>query len=60
MKVTEENPGEWVAVLEMPLAPEELTELAGKVPAEAVCTDVEQDGDRLYMRWEVPRVEAIN
>lgn len=60
MKITEEAPGLFAAVLDMPVTPADLAELAAQLPAEAHLTDVEQDGDSVYTTWEVHRVAPIN
>ncbi|MFC7544853.1 hypothetical protein [Plantactinospora sp. GCM10030261] len=53
MKITEEGPGEWIAVADMPLTPTDLTELAGALPDGAHCTDIQHDENRVWMTWEV-------
>ncbi|MGY3516645.1 hypothetical protein ACVMYR_10075 [Micromonospora sp. PTRAS2] len=62
MKITEEKPGEWIAVLDLPIAPEDLTELAAQLPVDVVCTHVDGDADgrTLYMTWEVHRVIPVD
>ncbi|WP_327009476.1 hypothetical protein OHA72_20880 [Dactylosporangium sp. NBC_01737] len=56
MEITQPSPGVYVAVLDAPVTPADLTELAGSLPADAALTDVEQDGGHLLMTWEVHRV----
>ncbi|MGV9212582.1 hypothetical protein ACTFTM_12055 [Micromonospora sp. RB23] len=60
MKITEETPGQLVAILEMPVTPADLTELAAQLPAEAHMTDVEQEGDSVYMTWERHQVVPVD
>lgn len=52
MYITEEQPGVFVAVLDMPPTPSEMGQLAGMLPADAFCVDAELDEDTLYMTWE--------
>ncbi|MEU7773672.1 hypothetical protein AB0C44_20325 [Micromonospora taraxaci] len=60
MKITEETPGQFVAILEMPVTPADLAELAAQLPAEAVCTHIEPDGDSVYTTWELHRVMPVD
>ncbi|MEU1585232.1 hypothetical protein [Micromonospora sp. NPDC005710] len=60
MKITEETLGQFIAVLDMPVTPADLTELAAQLPADAVCTHLEVDGDSVYTTWELHRVVPVD
>ncbi|WP_327031826.1 hypothetical protein [Micromonospora ureilytica] len=60
MKITEETPGQLVAILEMPVTPADLTELAAQLPADVVCTHIEPDGDSVYTTWERHQIIPVD